>query len=78
MKRVEKIKLLSNHLFEKYTMRTFNPQNEFQINMMNDIIKHEAEEEYDLTELTDIELRFIQLEVQTLYKIEFNENKNKI
>lgn len=69
MKRTEKIEELVKHLYETYTIQTFNPKGDFQKMMMLDVIKHEASEHLDLNDLNDIELKFIQLQVQTLDKV---------
>ena len=69
MERIEKLNELIIHLYNTYTTQTFNPKGDFQKMMMFEIIKHEAIEYSDLNNLNDIELKFIQLQVQTLDKV---------
>ena len=64
MERMDKIKLVMDYLSDTYTIETFQPKEDYQKDMMERIIKHEAYELHRINDLTSIEIRFIQLGIR--------------
>jgi len=64
MERMDKIKLVMDYLSDTYTIETFQPKEDYQKDMMERIIKHEAYELHRIDDLTSIEIRFIQLGIR--------------
>jgi hypothetical protein len=58
MNRVDQLLKLSEYLFDTYTKRTFSPKNEFQMEMLKSIIRHDSKELYLITDINDIEITY--------------------
>lgn len=66
--RVESIKLLVEYLYSNYKEKLFNPIDLYEEKIMKSIIRHEGLEGHDLENLHDIEIGWIKIEVNSLYK----------
>jgi hypothetical protein len=65
--RVEKIKALSDALYNEYTEELFTSDDEKHSKLCVDVIRHEGGERFLLEDLQDIEVYFVKNTVKDLY-----------